>query len=892
MTTQIAPRVPKLFDVEDGKIVWHPHKYQVQASASQASRIFILKGWRGGATSWASKWLLDEMIRCGPGNLNLSYFAIGPTHEVNKKGLYPNIQSLFCTHLGIADYNRNTHAFTINDAGERMLWGHAQKERTQILGCYAENPDSFASATFIGGVSDENGQKKFKRDAYNTLQARMATTSGQAAPNNAAFAHIGYPRDLRMGRIYAGSTVYELNWLEDLWNQWLGAMKAEKARLQEECKRVSPDEAKQVWADFNARAYRGTVHPTLHFIRYDSTENPAVSPAYIEEMRRSLPEWYFEMRFRAIFRRPAGIIFEDWDAERHVLTGNAGLWKLPRDIAIDFGRRNFRAQLWAHDEARGKHFLLASYRDRTLSNAERARVLLEVWGAPAMCVAGQISEEDDRAELASGGLPALPPAYKPLWTGINNMGAAIRENRVYCLDGKPYDGRPVFPEGKGFEHGSADFRDEMKTYARPVDENGKVKEDEDPEDKETYHCFVAGTLIETSDGAVPVEDVRRGMMALTRYGYQPVTRAQPSRRCSVLRVTFSDGRELVGSGEHPFYVQPGKWVRMDALRYGDCVTISSEVQSCQSVERRLYGTEQNSTATPTRHASPTGCISEPVESDTCTGRFGSFTTAPFPPKHTSTTLTATLPTTTSRTCNWWRARITNASSILGYALIVSAKIWMRYVRKPQSGIGARRVELGTQSTREKPWRNGNQKTLLANIAERVSRAKAYSLTSFAPTTASRRFAESPGLTTKREPALSANPSSCVTNTRAKSVAPVFVVRAEDAGEAQVYNLSVDRHPEYFANGVLVHNCVDASRYRLTRRYSSVFSQDMTPRAAGAPAPAKGDVPLAQVLDRAQEEGQSVVMAGGAGWGGAPSWGDALAQRYGLGTGGAYLDVDL
>lgn len=486
MSTQIATRIPQLFDVSDGKINWYPHQFQLRASASHASRTFILKGWRGGATSWGAKWLFDEMVRCGPGNLNLSYFAISPTHEVGKKGLLPAIQTVFVTHLGIADYNKNTHVFTINEAGEQMMWGHRQKEPTQIVGCYAENPDSFASATFISGAADEIAQKKFKRESWHTLEARMATTSGQVAPNNK---RMGYPEWLRMGRIYAGSTVYYLGWLEELWQAWLDSMKGEKARLQQKVADLDPEETQRVWADFNVRAYHGLVHPKYNFIRYDSTANPLISPEFFEEKRHELPVWFFNMRYRAIFEKPAGVIFEDWDEKRHVMRGNAGLWQLPKDIAIDFGRRNFRAQLWAWDEKREKSFLLASYRDATHSNHERAQILLKHWGQPVLCVAGQISEQDDRDELGAGGLGSLAPAYKGLWLGINNMGAAIKSDRVYCLDGEPFEGRPELPQELGFEHGSVDFRDEVKSYSRPVDESGKVLVDEDPEDKESYHSL-------------------------------------------------------------------------------------------------------------------------------------------------------------------------------------------------------------------------------------------------------------------------------------------------------------------------------------------------------------------------------------------------------------------
>ncbi|WP_372516452.1 hypothetical protein [Streptomyces noursei] len=55
-----------------------------------------------------------------------------------------------------------------------------------------------------------------------------------------------------------------------------------------------------------------------------------------------------------------------------------------------------------------------------------------------------------------------------------------------------------------------------------------------------------------------------------------------------------------------------------------------------------------------------------------------------------------------------------------------------------------------------------------------------------------------------------------TSTQLHVPAPVSVVRGFVASEqrADVYNLTVDVVPEFFADGILVHNC-DALRYLLT-----------------------------------------------------------------------------
>ena len=48
-------------------------------------------------------------------------------------------------------------------------------------------------------------------------------------------------------------------------------------------------------------------------------------------------------------------------------------------------------------------------------------------------------------------------------------------------------------------------------------------------------------------------------------------------------------------------------------------------------------------------------------------------------------------------------------------------------------------------------------------------------------------------------------------------APVRALGWFDAGRSPVYNLTVEDQPEFFANGVLVHNCIDALRYLLMGR---------------------------------------------------------------------------
>lgn len=43
-----------------------------------------------------------------------------------------------------------------------------------------------------------------------------------------------------------------------------------------------------------------------------------------------------------------------------------------------------------------------------------------------------------------------------------------------------------------------------------------------------------------------------------------------------------------------------------------------------------------------------------------------------------------------------------------------------------------------------------------------------------------------------------------------------VLRVTEAGFEDVYDLTVEEAHEFFANGILVHNCADSLRYALAR----------------------------------------------------------------------------
>jgi hypothetical protein len=87
------------------------------------------------------------------------------------------------------------------------------------------------------------------------------------------------------GRALITTTPYDLSWLKQLfWDPWEAAKRN---------------------------------HPLIDIIRFDSTENPAFPKREFERARESMPAWRFDLFYRAIFSRPAGLIYGSFDETRH-----------------------------------------------------------------------------------------------------------------------------------------------------------------------------------------------------------------------------------------------------------------------------------------------------------------------------------------------------------------------------------------------------------------------------------------------------------------------------------------------------------------------------------------------------------------------------------------------
>jgi len=254
----IKTAVPQPYHVTpDGGLSLDFHPGQWRAWDSTARFVIVLAGTQGGKTSFGPHWLYREIQQRGPGD----YMVVTPTYPLLEKKALPEFLRVFEELLGLGSYVGGTKkTFTFTPAGEARTWGTAQDHPTRVMFGHAQDPESLESATAKAAWLDEAGQNKFRLASFEAIVRRLS---------------------LAQGRVLITTTPYNLGWLKQtFWDQ-----------------RHERDD--------------------VDVIRFDSTENPSFPPAEMERARRDLPLWKFNMFYRAIFTRPAGMIYDCFDEARH-----------------------------------------------------------------------------------------------------------------------------------------------------------------------------------------------------------------------------------------------------------------------------------------------------------------------------------------------------------------------------------------------------------------------------------------------------------------------------------------------------------------------------------------------------------------------------------------------
>lgn len=316
-------------------------------------------------------------------------------------------------------------------------------------------------------------------------------------------------------------------------------------------------------------------------------------------------------------------------------------------------------------------------------------------------------------------------------------------------------------------------------------------------------CIAAGSLVELARGAVPIEDVRAGDWALTRRGYRRVVDAWLVREdAEQVVVPLDNRRELVGTPDHRVWTANRGWVKLETLRPSDrlCGWGSLELQTgCAMRGGGGVGIQTPRSATSAR-------ITATVLSDTCTDGCGARRTARFQPVTRSITSTATRRTTRSRTLSRCPAPSIEGSPPMPVLSVSTFAAGAESCSPRRRGYVARTVSV------LQPALRSSAAPFLSNVdapgAGRCSLPPGTAARGIAPTSAGR---HSTGLTGRASGAAHrSRPNGHMWQTARAGSARSHVVRplacATRTGRGPVYDLTVEGEHEFFANGVLVHNC--------------------------------------------------------------------------------------
>lgn len=398
----VQPAAPGIWRIEqNGKLHLQFHSGQAQAWDSHRRFVAVISGTQGGKTSFAPWWLWREILTCGPGD----YIAATSSYDLFKLKFLPEMRTVFEHLLGIGRWWASDRIIEIRDPRtERFLARKADDAMwARIILRSAASGSGLESTTAKGAVLDEAGQKEFVVETWEAVLRRLS---------------------LAQGRALITTTPYNLGWLKSqVYDRWIAGD-----------------------ADFDV-------------IQFASIMNPQFPLAEYERARRTMPKWRFDMFYRGLFTKPAGLIYADFDSETMVVEPLSFILQphWPRIVGVDFGAVN-TATIWmAIDTERDMVIVYRETLEGERTSAQHAERFLQAVGDArhVMPVGGAPGETQQRMDWAQNGVPVMRPSVSDVEAQIDRVTQLIRMGRFR-----------VSSECRG-------LLDELGRYQRVVDENGE-----------------------------------------------------------------------------------------------------------------------------------------------------------------------------------------------------------------------------------------------------------------------------------------------------------------------------------------------------------------------------------------------------------------------------------
>jgi hypothetical protein len=407
----LEDRTRGLLAREGASLTISMHAGQARAWKSERRFVFVLAGTQSGKTSWGPWWLEREIRRRGAGD----YLAVTSSYDLFKLKMLPSLRETFEHLLRIGRYWSGDRILELKDPTTGKFWARTQTDPMwgRIILRSAESGGGLEATTANAAWLDEVGQDAFTLETWEAILRRLS---------------------LAQGRVLGTTTPYMVNWLKvEVYDRWVAG------------------------------------DPQFEVIQFHSSQNPAFPPEEQERAKATMPAWRYRMFYEGQFTRPAGMVYDCFDEEVHVVEpfGIPASW--PRYVGVDFGGVN-TALVWLAEDVRSRcYYLYEESLEGGQTTKEHARAALHKSRGTNLigCWGGAKSEGQSRADWKVEGFTVREPPVWDLEAGIQRVYGLLKEKRL-----------KIFHTCRG-------IRDEFGSYRRKLDPSGQPTDE--IEAKRTFH---------------------------------------------------------------------------------------------------------------------------------------------------------------------------------------------------------------------------------------------------------------------------------------------------------------------------------------------------------------------------------------------------------------------
>lgn len=539
----------------------------------------------------------------------------------------------------------------------------------------------------------------------------------------------------------------------------------------------------------------------VHLCQAKSSENPYFPEKEYESKRRTMEPRRFNMMYGGNFDKAQGLVYSCFDASKH--------WIDP--ITLPAGTKFIAGIDWGYTHPfvitvraitpLGIHYQVAEFYRTQMMLTDKIDAAYRMKAIyPIEKFIADSANPDDIASFNQAGLRTIP-AQKDIKKNIELHWELINSGRYFVFKGDNFH-----------------TIDEYETYHYPEAKDLRPDQSESdsselPVDKDN-HCLIGATMVETEYGQKEIREIQEGDRVLTRSGCQKVIFSALTRvNCEVNVLITVNGHMIIATPDHEIWTSNG-FIRMDALKYDD-ILISIEDISW----KKLLGMGKSIADILTGKIlrGLTGFISKDhlaVNQLHCTKMYGNFITEVFKRAIIFTILTVILLITRLKTLSVLVVKNIKRSILLNLYRRNELSILRESDRLLWHGIDQKRESNGIKNMPKKTIlgkiKSGLKNVLSAEKNFRLEQRLKQNIVEFIVEIL--QDIKVVSITLKKSVNFAERYLLKTSMLERKLVQDRVLLSWRIGHAKEVYDLTVERDHEFFANNILVSNCMDANVY--------------------------------------------------------------------------------